>query len=145
MPNRHLSRVVAMQSLYEASFRDSKKLPSIIERNIHSKKDELDRKFIDKIVTGVNKNFSKIEKMIEEAAPDWPIDQVATVDKTILQIAIFELLYDDEVPPKVAIDEAVELAKTYGGENSSKFVNGVLGTVYRASDKYKAEEDKKAN
>lgn len=143
MSNRHLSRVIAMQILYEANFKNDKKFNTVLERNIKVWKDKIDEKFIRKIASGVKKNTTKIDKLIESSAPEWPIDQIATVDKTILRVAIFELLYDDEVPPKVAIDEAVEISKNYGGENSSKFVNGVLGTVYRSSSKYDPSEDKK--
>ena len=75
------------------------------------------------------------------SAPEWPIDQIALVDLIIMRMGIYELLFTDEVPPKVAINEAVELAKAFGGENSSKFVNGVLGTIFRASDKYDPNED----
>jgi N utilization substance protein B len=142
MSNRHLSRIVALQSLYEANFRGGEKTKEIVLRNIDSRKEKVDDSFIEKIIAGVKKNEGEIDKFIEKSAPEWPIEQIATVDKTILRMAIFELLYDNEVPPKVAIDEAVELAKAYGGENSSKFVNGVLGTVYRSSDKYNSKEDK---
>ena len=86
-----------------------------------------------------------IDEIIEKAAPDWPIDKISIVDRNILRIGLTELLFGDrkEVPPKVAINEAVELAKAFGGQNSSKFVNGVLGTVYRASDVYNPNDDKK--
>jgi N utilization substance protein B len=134
---------VAMQSLYEANFRDEEKIKKIVARNASIRKEKVDEFFIEKIISGVKKYEEEIDKLIEKSAPEWPIEQIATVDKVILRIAIFELLYDDEVPPKVAIDEAVELAKTFGGENSSKFVNGVLGTVYRSSKKYIPSEDKK--
>lgn len=146
MSNRHLSRIIAMQSLYEQNFRDQKKIDEIIKRNIDQRdKEGLDDEYICKVCQGVIENTGKIDKLIEKSAPEWPIDQVAAVDKTILRLAIFEMLFDKshEVPPKVSIDEAVELAKTFGGENSSKFVNGVLGSVYRASDIYNPAEDKK--
>jgi N utilization substance protein B len=81
--------------------------------------------------------------VIAPAAPDWPVEQIAKIDKIILRIGVYELIIKREVPPKVAINEAVELAKAFGGENSSKFVNGVLGTIYRQSDFYEPEEDQK--
>jgi N utilization substance protein B len=101
------------------------------------------RQFIDQLVWGVVDNKSKIDAVITPAAPEWPIEQIALVDLIILRLGIYELLFACEVPPKVAINEAVELAKAFGGQNSSKFVNGVLGTVYRASDIYNPEDDKK--
>lgn len=143
MSNRHFSRVVAMQTLYEANFREKEKINKILEKNIDNRSEKIDKSFIKKIIYGVQKNEQKIDQLIQKSAPEWPIEQIAAVDKTILRIAIFELLYDEDVPPKVAIDEAVEISKTFGGENSSKFVNGVLGTVYRSSDKYISSEDKK--
>lgn len=142
MSNRHLSRVIAMQSIYEKNFHEKEDVFDIVKRNSEAHQEQIDNKFIKKVILGVQKNETAIEKLIEESAPDWPIEQIAAVDKTILEIAIFELLFDNEVPPKVAIDEAVELAKTFGGENSSKFVNGVLGTVYRSSEKFEKEEEK---
>jgi len=143
MSNRHLSRIIAMQILYEAGFRENEKINEISKRNINNRSEKIDKIFIEKIISGVQKNEDKIDRLIRKSAPEWPIEQIAAVDKTILRIAIFELLYDEEVPPKVAIDEAVEISKTFGGENSSKFVNGVLGTVYRGSNKYDASTDKK--
>jgi N utilization substance protein B len=101
------------------------------------------RDFVDDLVWGTLKNEDKIDKIITPAAPEWPISQIALVDLVVLRMAIYELLFKREVPPKVAINEAVELSKSLGGINSSKFVNGVLGTVYRASDIYDPKDDKK--
>jgi N utilization substance protein B len=136
MASRHLSRSVAMQSLYEWDFkgRDVAKLGDIVERNIAEFASGLeDTQFIRDIVAGVIKNIEQINTIIEKAAPQWPLDQIAIVDRNVLRIGLFELLFGnrDEVPPKVAINEAIELAKSFGGESSGKFVNGVLGTVYR--------------
>ena len=146
MANRHQSRTCVMQSLYELDLRATGKIEEIIKRNIKEKeKSDLDKKYIKETVSGVIKNLAKIDKLITDSAPEWPLEQIARVDKNILRIAIFELLFakeDIKVPPKVAIDEAVEIAKTFGGENSSKFVNGVLGTIYRQSDVYKKEQAK---
>jgi N utilization substance protein B len=156
--NRHLSRVVAFQTIYEWEFLnnrmtekrctgyDPEDIKPVLDRNYAEFEKSIDnRDFIDEIVNGVILNCEKIDKIIVPAAPEWPIDQIALVDLIILRIGIFELLFSREVPPKVAINEAVELAKTFGGENSSKFVNGVLGTVYRASDIYEPEDDKKSD
>ncbi|MDO8513370.1 MAG: transcription antitermination factor NusB [bacterium] len=139
--NRHLSRIIAMQSLYEWDFRHGDDSIAITKRNIEHSGDSADQDFIMGIVSGVAGNIDKIDKLIIESAPEWPLEQISVVDKTILRLAIFELLYQEEVPPKVAINEAVELGKAFGGENSSKFINGVLGTLYRQSDKYVEEEE----
>lgn len=125
-----------MQSLYEWDFKGSKSedLADIVARNIKEFASGVDDPtFIIQIVQGVIKNLDKINAIIEKAAPQWPLDQIAIVDRNVLRIGLFELLFGsrDEVPPKVAINEAIELAKSFGGDSSGKFVNGVLGTVYR--------------
>jgi len=136
MANRRLQRSIAMQSLFEWDFNDSKEdtILKIVDKNIKDLAvgiDETD--LILSLVEGVLKNQKDIDELMEQCAPEWPISQITVVDRNILRIGIFELLYGsyDEVPPKVAINEAIELAKTFGGPNSAKFVNGVLGTIYR--------------
>lgn len=136
MANRHLLRSIAMQSLYEWDFRgkDEKKVEEIIKRNVKEFGPGIeDGSFVFYLVQGVLKNRDKIDKLIEKCAPEWPLDQVTVTDRNILRLGIFELVFGnyEEVPPKVAINEAIELAKTYGGESSGRFVNGVLGTIYR--------------
>lgn len=140
--NRHLSRAIAMQTLYEWDFRNENNDPkTIAERNIAAYEDDADPTYVDKIVNGVVQHLDEINQQITKVAPEWPIDQIASIDKAILRVAIFELLFDDDVPPKVAINEAVELGKTFGSESTSRFVNGVLGTVYRQSDRYNPADD----
>lgn len=136
MANRHLSRSIAMQSLYEWDFsgRDMKKLKEIVERNLKEFGPGLeDADFVWQLVNGVVDNLEKLDNVISKAAPQWPINQITIVDRNVLRMGLYELLFAkrEEVPPKVAINEAIELAKTFGGESSGKFVNGVLGTVYR--------------
>ena len=139
MASRHLSRSIAMQSLYEWDFYGKKEdLKKVIEKNIKEFGPGLeDVEFVWQLVEGVVKYLSQIDKIIEKAAPQWPVGQIMTVDRNVLRIGLYELLYGNkkEVPPKVAINEAIELAKTFGGENSSKFVNGVLGTVFKEIEK----------
>lgn len=136
MASRHLSRSVAMQSLYEWDFLGMPKeqLELIAEKNIEEFGRGLESNdFIWALVYGVQDKIESIDKIIEKTAPEWPINQINILDRNILRIGIFELLYEkvDEVPPKVAINESIELAKNFGGESSRKFVNGVLGTIYR--------------
>ena len=147
--NRHLGRIVAMQTLYEYDFRGGDaaglELPPILERNLAEFRDSIDdTNFVEDIVKGVGDHQSQIDAVIAPAAPEWPVDQIAKIDKIILRIGVYELMIKRDVPPKVAINEAVELAKTFGGENSSKFINGVLGTIYRNSDFYEPEEEPSA-
>jgi len=136
MASRHLSRSVAMQSLYEWDFRGKSlaELAGIVERNIKEFASGLEEVgFIYQLVEGVTKHSSELDKIIEKSAPQWPLDQIAIIDRNVLRLGLFELLFGnrEEVPPKVAINEAIELAKSFGGDSSGKFVNGVLGTIYR--------------
>lgn len=135
MASRHLSRSIVLQSLYEWDFYNKKPiLKDIVERNIRDfgpGLEELD--FIWKLIDELAKHSIEIDKIITQAAPEWPIEQIAMIDRNVLRIGLCELLYanKDEVPPKVAINEAIELAKTFSGQTSGKFINGVLGTVYK--------------
>lgn len=135
-----------MQTLYEWDFRPKANLDEIKSRNIANylekdSKENTDTEFITATISGVLKNQKEIDKHIVKAAPEWPLEQISAIDKTILRIAIYELLKTKDIPPKVAINEAVELGKTFGGQNSSKFINGVLGTVYRNSPRYNPKDD----
>jgi N utilization substance protein B len=146
--NRHLGRIVALQTLYEQDFRreagdDSFDLNEVLDRNIERYDETIDDKtFIKQLVEGVDKYQEDIDNIVRPVAPEWPIEQIARIDRIILRMGVYELIYEEDVPPKVAINEAVELAKAFGGENSSKFVNGVLGTVLRSreGDSEKKEE-----
>ncbi len=133
MANRHLSRTVAMQSLYEWDFNDRHpSLLAITEHNVKQFAPGLDDPaFIFDLIKGVEKHIPEIDKIIVKTAPEWPLEQITVIDRNILRLGIYELLFAHEVPPKVAINEAVELGKTFGGESSGKFVNGVLGTLYK--------------
>lgn len=136
MASRHLSRSIAMQSLYEWDFYGSKpdSLDVIIKRNIADFGPGLENvTFIYELCEGVKEHQADIDDIIEKAAPEWPIAQIPLVDRNVLRLGLFELLHGnkEEVPPKVAINEAIELAKTFSGKTSGKFVNGVLGTVYK--------------
>lgn len=140
MASRHLSRSIAMQSLYEWDF--SGKKPDILEKIVKKNIKEFgpglqDKDFIWQLIKGVVSRISDIDKIIGKAAPEWPIDQITIIDRNVLRIGLYELLYGnkEEVPPKVAINEAIELAKSFGGESSGKFINGVLGTVYKEIQK----------
>ena len=125
-----------MQSLYEWDFkgRDNNLLPEIIERNTKEFGPGIENTdFVKNLVQGVMDHISELDQIIEKSAPQWPLDQIAIVDRNVLRLGIYELLFGnrEEVPPKVAINESIELAKTFGGDASGKFVNGVLGTIYR--------------
>ena len=136
---RHQGRITALQALFEWSF-NSTDIKEIVTRDVATRselasrnknEEPVDQDLAFFLAQGITENLESIDKIIEACAPEWPIIQIAKVDLEILRIAIFELYIAHNVPPKVAIDEAVELAKEFGGENSSKFVNGVLGTVVK--------------
>ncbi len=143
MANRHLSRSIVLQTLFEWDFLPADKkdtsipnnqIKEILDRNLKEFAPGLeDDHFVFILIEKVLKNRVAIDEIIEKAAPDWPIDKISIIDRNILRMGLTELLFGDrkEVPPKVAINEAIELAKTFGGENSGKFVNGVLGAVYK--------------
>ena len=135
--NRHLGRIVALQTLYELDFRVEVKeknldKDAILRRNMERYSEVVDDKdFIAEIVEGVFEKQTELDSIIQPVAPDWPLSQIARVDRSILRIGVYELTFGKSVPAKVAINEAVELAKSFGADNSSKFVNGVLGTVLK--------------
>ena len=139
MSSRRLSRSIAIQSLYEWDFYgQNQSLKKIIKKNIKEfGLDPKERSLVQQIAIGVNNHLLELDKIIERGAPERPLEQIAIVDRNVLRVGLFELLYGNkkEVPPKVAINEAIELAKTFGGENSGKFINGVLATVFKEIEK----------
>ncbi len=135
--NRHLGRIIALQTLYEQDFRRASgdvnfELASVLARNVSRYESMVDDKaFIERLVEGVTKYEKDLDVALQPIAPEWPIDQIARMDRVILRMGLYELLHQKDVPSKVVINEAVELAKAFGSENSSKFINGVLGTALR--------------
>jgi N utilization substance protein B len=135
--NRHLGRIVALQTLYERDFRlecndQEFDLPTVLSSNIQRYSETIDDKdFIVNLVNGVVAKQTELDETLQPLAPEWPLSQVARMDRIVLRMGLYELLFEKDVPPKVAINEAVELAKAFGSENSSKFINGVLGTAYK--------------
>ncbi len=136
--NRHLGRIIALQTIYEFDFRNDSKdqsidIDEILERNIARYKETIeDTEFVRLLVHGANDQASSLDEQLQPVAPEWPLDQIARIDHIILRLGLWELLNERDVPPKVVINEAIELAKAFGSDNSSKFVNGVLGTLLRA-------------
>ena len=136
-----------MQSLYEWDFEnsmfenanekrgfDKARLDEITKNNIKENRLETkDNCFILNTIDGVFKNFEEINSIIKRLAPEWPMEQITVIDRNILRIGIYEVMFGkkNDVPPRVAINEAIELAKTFGGNSSGKFVNGVLGSLYK--------------
>ena len=168
--NRHLGRVIVLQSLYEYELRTlagdkNVDLDIVVAKNIEPYEKALgDTEFVYNLARNVVKNFETLDTALQPMAPEWPIASIAAIDRNVLRMGLYELSEcRDKIPPKVAINEAVELAKAFGSENSSKFVNGVLGTAYKklgiseekdngqkdkadkASKTSKADENDKAN
>jgi len=137
MANRHIARSIVLQTLFELDFKSFSNTYSpeeiALRNTAEFSNDVVDDSFIKQLLLGVLSKKPEIDEVISKAAPDWPIDKISMIDRNILRIGLFELLFSDssEVPAKVAINEAIELSKNYGGEKSSKFVNGVLGCIYK--------------
>jgi N utilization substance protein B len=132
MSNRHLARTLAMQSLFLWDFNHQNvDLRQVLENNYSNFAPNFnDNGFSYNLIQGVVNNISKIDEFITHYATEWPLDQITIVDRNILRIGVYELIIDKDIPEKVAINEAIEIAKTFGGESSGKFVNGVLGAIY---------------
>lgn len=149
--NRHLGRIVALQTLYEYDFRlrandGAVSVDELIDRHLGRYKDTIeDMAFAEDLIRGTIKQLKELDAKIQPLAPDWPLEQIARIDHAILRISLYELfeMKKNKIPPKVTINEAVELAKSFGSENSSKFINGVLGSAWRQADPKAAEESKK--
>ena len=136
--NRHLGRIIVLQSLYEYEFRSkagdsSAEIDTIIAKNIEPYAKVLgDTEFVYSLARAVQEHIADLDATLQPLAPEWPLETIAAIDRNVLRIGLYELAEcRDTVPPKVAINEAVELAKAFGSENSSRFINGVLGTAYR--------------
>lgn len=147
--NRHLGRIVALQTLYEYEFRtelgnENIEYIDILRRNMTEYSSSIeDVDFVNRLVAGVLQNTKELDEKLQPLAPDWPLATIARIDRTILRIGLYELSYSaDKVPPKVVINEAVELAKAFGSDNSGKFVNGVLGTALRSLQEDADNENK---
>jgi N utilization substance protein B len=126
---RHKARTIALQALYEVDA-VARKPEAVTERLLgEARLTEENNEFVRELVNGTLKNQREIDRKIQKHAPAWPVDQIALIDRNILRLAIFEILFDNKVPVRVAVSEAVELAKTFGSDKSPKFVNGVLGAV----------------
>lgn len=126
---RRKARIVALQSLFELDTVGHEPADCVarIAEEVSASKEIT--AYAQELVSGVMENQQRIDEIIAEAAPAWPLDQIAATDRNILRLAIYEIVIDNKVPMRAAINEAVELAKEYGGDNSPRFVNGVLGSV----------------
>ncbi len=148
--NRHLGRIVTLQTLYEQSLREScgeenVGVESILKRNIDRYSKELDDvAFVNNLTNGIVKEAEKLDAILQPIAPEWPLQQISRIDHMILRVGAYELVHHKDIPPKVVINEAVELAKAFGGDNSSKFINGVLATLLRQEYPEEAEKNKKS-
>ncbi len=134
MSNRHLARTIAMQSLFLWDFQGKKEtdLGEIVDGVFSNFAPEFDdHGFVKELIRGVMANLPAIDKYITKYATEWPLEQITIADRNILRIGVYELVFNEEIPAKVAINEAIEIAKTFGSESSGKFVNGVLGAIYK--------------
>ena len=137
MSNRHLARTIAMQTLFlwdfnEKNKADINKITKKVFANFAPEFD--DHGFVERAIKGIFKHLKEINAYITKYATEWPLEQITIVDRNILRIGVYELIFNDDIPSKVAINEAIEIAKTFGSESSGKFINGVLGAIYRDMD-----------
>lgn len=138
MSNRHLARTVALQTLYEWDFNAApdSKADAILNRNIHEFANQFnEEQFARDLIKGALKHRTEIDKTISRYAPEWPLEKITIIDRNILRLGIVELCFMEDIPDKVAINEAIELGKTFGGASSGRFINGVLGAIYRDREK----------
>ena len=140
MSNRHLARSIVMQSLYQWDFRNQIKeqVPVILRDNLKEfgvGLDDDNKLFVDKTFTNIIKKLPEIDKKIKEYSPDWTLEKMGSIDRNVLRIGVYELYFNKEIPDKVAINEAIEMAKSFGGISSGKFVNGILGAMYKDIEK----------
>lgn len=147
MSNRHFGRIIALQSLFEWDFHgDDIQIASVLKHNLDEFSEKFDDvEFTENLVHGVIDNVEELNTLIRKYAPDWPLEQITLIDRNVLRIGIYELKLDQEIPPKVAINEAIELAKSFGGDSSGRFVNGVLGSIYRDMEKIGEITEEKNN
>lgn len=134
MSNRHLSRTIALQSLYQWDFlgKPEDRLSEIVSFNREEFAPKFDDEgFIDALIEGVVDRIDELDDIITQFAPNWPIDAITVIDRNVLRMGVFELKFAERIPAKVAINEAIELAKGFGGQASGRFVNGVLGAIYK--------------
>ncbi|MDD4607272.1 MAG: transcription antitermination factor NusB [Patescibacteria group bacterium] len=146
MSHRHLSRSVVMQSLYEWDFNNQQGNPTdLLKKDLTEFAPTLEEKnnFALDLLQGIIEHLKELDAQIVKYAPEWPLEQITIIDRNVLRIGIYELMYDKTIPPKVAINEAIELAKNFGGSSSGKFVNGVLGSIYRDLQENNPQLDEK--
>ena len=147
MANRHLLRTVALQALFEWDFNNQQgELAAILDHALEEFAGGAeDTEFARELVNGVVDNLAELDSIIVKTAPEWPINQITIIDRNVLRLGIYELMFAKKIPPKVAINEAVEMGKRFGGESSGKFVNGVLGTLYKTLELESSEAEPEPN
>jgi len=136
MSSRHLARSIVLQTAFEWDFRNLTReaaLEALLRNTKEFGENNSEKTFSENLLKGIIDKKEDLDLIIVKAAPDWPMEKISLTDRNILRIGLYELLFSDrkEVPAKVAINEAIELAKVYGGEKSGGFINGVLGTIYK--------------
>ncbi|MFA4942035.1 MAG: transcription antitermination factor NusB [Patescibacteria group bacterium] len=134
MSNRHLARTIAMQTLFAWDFNGQKndQVDALIDENFENFAPQFnDGGFVRETIKNILEHSEEIDNYIRRYATEWPLEQITLVDRNVLRIGIYELLYSENIPPRVAINEAIEIAKAFGGESSGKFINGVLGAIYK--------------
>lgn len=129
MKTRRRARRITLETLYETDLANHPPFEVLAYRLAEQPMESAGVEFARRLIAGVIEHKEEMDKLIARYAPEWPLDQMAVIDRNILRMAIYEFLIGRETPVKVAINEAVELAKTYGSDSAPRFINGVLGTL----------------
>ena len=139
MKTRRRARRLTLETLYEYDLANHDPIKVLQRRLEEQPLESTGISFATKLINGVREYQGRMDQLITRFAPEWPLEQMAVIDRNILRMAIFEFLIDQETPVKVAINEAVELAKIYGSDSAPRFVNGVLGSLADELDSLRAE------
>ena len=129
MGKRRRSRQFALQVLYQLDVTKQNPIRAIAQWNEHFSASEGKDEFVERIVLGVLEHCQEIDRLIEQYSENWRLERMSIVDRNILRMATFELLYCEEIPPKVTLNEAIDLGKRYGSEDSGSFINGILDRI----------------
>jgi N utilization substance protein B len=144
MKTRRRARRVTLETLYEYDIASHDPDEVLEQRLEASPMEHAGVEFAERLIHGVIAYQEHIDRLIARFAPEWPLDQMAVIDRNVLRIAIYEFLATDETPVKVAINEAVELAKVYGSDSAPRFINGVLGTLADHQEELRREIQREA-
>ncbi len=131
MGNRRKSRELALQALYQWDITKQDAFKITVQLSEHFSAEKGKDEFAERIVLGVLEHLQELDRLIERYSEHWRLDRMTVIDRSILRIATFEFLYCEDIPPKVTLNEAIELGKQYGSDDSGSFINGILDQIQK--------------